>query len=239
MLKKRYHFFHRIVSNLFARAFLNYKVFWDAPLPDEAVIFAVNHPTTTDPLLLPIITRRPLAILVTEMAFDLPWFGPVLRAAGHIPVRVKTSNGKGLIESAVEMLKIGRSVGIFPEGILSPKMGSFHHPHSGAARIALTSGAKVVPVGIHMMETGYTSTVTKSENFESTSRWAVRGPYYLSVGEAMTFTGDVENRELVNQVTHKIFEAVKHQAHASEERVMAEQPLWQPLSRLLWGNPAD
>lgn len=239
MLKKNYHFVHRILCNIYAKSFLNHKIFWDAPLPSEPVIFAINHPTTTDPLLLPMVTPNPLAILVTEMAFDLPLFGPILRAAGHIPVMVKTSNGNQIIQSAVDMLDIGRSVAIFPEGILSPTPGSFNHPHSGAARIALSSGALVVPVGIYMLANGITSTVTKSENFESTSRWAVRGPYYISLGEAMRFTGDAEDREQVKKVTGQIFDAIKLQTWRSEERVKQEQPLWAPLSRLLWGRPAD
>ena len=234
MLKKNWHFFHRLLSGIYAKTMLRHKIFWDAPLPNEAFILAVNHPTTTDPLLLPVITRHPMAILVTEMAFDLPLFGKILRAAGHIPVFLDRSNAEQL-DGAVEMLNTGRSIGIFPEGGLSPKVGSFGRAHTGAARLALMSGAPVVPVGIHMLQEGVASSVTKSENFESVSQWAVRGPYYLSIGEPMGFNGDVEDRPLVRNVTKQIWDGVKEQAYRSEERMKAEQPLWLPLSRfLLW-----
>ena len=234
MLKKNWHLVHRLLSGIYVKTMLRHKIFWDAPLPNEAFILAVNHPTTTDPLLLPLVTRHPMAIMVTEMAFDLPLFGKILHAAGHIPVFLDRSNTEQL-EKAVEMLHTGRSLGIFPEGGLSPEVGGFKRPHTGAARIALKSGAPVVPVGIHMLQEGVSSSVTKSENFESTSQWAVRGPYYLSIGEPMHFTGDMEDRPLVRKVTKEIWNGVREQAYRSEERMKAEQPLWLPLSRfLLW-----
>lgn len=235
MLKKNWHRGHRLLSGLYVKARLRHKVFQDAPFPKGAFILAVNHPTTTDPLLLPLITRNPLAIMVTEMAFDLPWFGPILRHAGHIPVFLDRSNASQM-DMAVEMLSMGRSVGIFPEGLLSPEPGKFNRAHTGVARLALLSGAPVVPVGIHLMKEGIAKTVTKSENFESTSQWAVRGPYYISIGNSMQFAGDVEDRPLVRDVTKQIWDEVKEQAYHSEERMMAEQPLWQPLSRFLIGR---
>ncbi|MEJ2520858.1 MAG: 1-acyl-sn-glycerol-3-phosphate acyltransferase, partial [Desulfuromonadales bacterium] len=42
-------------------------------------------------------------------------------------------------------LRLGESIAIFPEGNLSPLSGGCHAPRSGVARLALTTGAPVIP----------------------------------------------------------------------------------------------
>jgi 1-acyl-sn-glycerol-3-phosphate acyltransferase len=235
-MNRSWHVAHRILFSIYTGVLLDRKVKWTEPLPDEPVIFAVNHPTTTDPFLIPLLTKRPLTILITQKAFDVPWFGPILKAAGHLCVPELYSGGEDLINRAVDKLKEGRSVCIFPEGNLSPDMGEFLAPHTGVARLALLSGAPVVPVGIHMFKAGTTTTQTVTKNFTSTSRWAVRGPYYVTIGKAARYEGDLEDRERVRQVMHQIMDTVKEEAWKSRDRLMQEQPLWQPLSKLLFNQ---
>lgn len=231
-----WHVIHRIFFSIYAGVLLDRKVQWTEPLPDEPVIFAVNHPTTTDPFLIPLLTKRPLTILITQKAFDVPLFGHLLKAAGHLCVPELYSGGDDLIDRAVAKLKEGRSVCIFPEGNLSPDMGDFLAPHTGVARIALQSGALVIPIGIHMFKDGTKTTQTVTKNFTSLSRWAVRGPYYVTIGKATRYEGDQDDRGRVRHVMHEIMDTVKEQAWKSRDRLMQEQPLWQPLSRILFNQ---
>jgi 1-acyl-sn-glycerol-3-phosphate acyltransferase len=233
MMNRSWHVAHQILFGTYAGIMMNRKVHWNAQLPEEPVIFTGNHPTTTDPFFIPLLSKRPVTILVTQKAFDIPWFGKVLRAAGHICVQEINPDGKKLIDDAVEKLKEGRSVCIFPEGELSVELNKMAPSHTGVARIALASGAPVVPFGISMVEEGYSKTITDTDNFYSEGRWAVRGPYYTTVGEAKHYYGDHEDRALVREVLHKIVEDIKDVAYQSEERLQREQPLWQPLYKLV------
>jgi 1-acyl-sn-glycerol-3-phosphate acyltransferase len=71
-----------------------------------------------------------------------------LRAAGQIPVERLTRNAKGAFDAAVAAVESGECVVVYPEGTLTrdpdlwPMVGK-----SGAARIALATGAPVIPVG--------------------------------------------------------------------------------------------
>ena len=74
--------------------------------------------------------------------------GFFLRGAGQIPVERLSRNAKGAYDAAVAAVREGECVVVYPEGTLSrdpdlwPMTGK-----SGAARIALETGAPVIPVG--------------------------------------------------------------------------------------------
>ena len=95
---------------------------------------------------------EPMSILITESCFKLPGLGAFLRAAGHVPV--VSGSGKAALDEGIRLLRAGRTVGIFPEGVLSPLdqlgRGGCYAPHTGVARLALATGAPVIPVGISL-----------------------------------------------------------------------------------------
>ena len=142
----------RQVAGLYGKALLNVNVEWQAPLPSGPKIIAANHPTTTDPFLLMGLIGEPMSILITESCFKLPGLGAFLRAAGHVPV--VSGSGKAALDEGIRLLRAGRTVGIFPEGVLSPldqlDRGGCCPPHTGVARLALATGAPVIPVGISL-----------------------------------------------------------------------------------------
>jgi 1-acyl-sn-glycerol-3-phosphate acyltransferase len=102
-------------------------------------IIVANHPTLLDVVLL--ISRLPEVDCVVKKALWKHRFlgGPV-RAANYIQ-----GDSAGFVETAAKRLRQGRSIILFPEGTRSPLHG-LRPFQRGAARLALESGAPIVPV---------------------------------------------------------------------------------------------
>jgi 1-acyl-sn-glycerol-3-phosphate acyltransferase len=211
----------------FMHTALDLDVAWHAPLPKGPKILAANHPTTTDPFFILALAPEQISVLVTGMCFEVPVFGRYLRAAGHVPV-VHSSGGR-TARAAIRLLRAGRTVAIFPEGALSPlDVGGgglgFYEPHAGVARMALGTGAPVIPVGIHVRREGIRFAEIEFEGEPVTARWYVRGPYAITVGEPMTFGGDVEDWAQVRSVSEHIMQRIIHLSRESGLR-MQQSPV--------------
>jgi 1-acyl-sn-glycerol-3-phosphate acyltransferase len=208
----------------YAHTLLNYDLLMEEALPAGPKIIVANHPTTTDPFLLPLLVNEPIYMLITELAFQAPILGQLLQAAGHIRVPSTHGSGEQIIAAAVERLKTGATVGLFPEGHLSPDINQFCRARSGAARVALLSGAPVIPVGISLNPNGYLTTRYAGEE----ARWA-RGSYYLTVGKPMTFVGDVDDHDLVRKVSDQILDSIALQTRKSAARMKITHIQWMPF----------
>jgi 1-acyl-sn-glycerol-3-phosphate acyltransferase len=185
-------------------------------LPAGPKILVANHPSATDPFIIHLLVKEGLNVLITESAFQVPAFGKFLRLMGEIPVPLE--NGSCALERAGQYLQEGKSVAIFIEGALSPVQGGFLPPRTGAARLALMSGAPVIPVGIYLRREIAMRIRSRIAGRQTESYWYLRGPYAMTVGEPMHFEGDVENREYVRHVSDRIMHEVKFLAHESERR---------------------
>jgi 1-acyl-sn-glycerol-3-phosphate acyltransferase len=192
-------------------------VFKHHPLPAGPKIIAANHPATTDPFYVAAMVGQQSFILINELLFQVPILGEYLRRSGHIPVAA--GQGQQAIDAALQRLAEGKTVIIFPEGALSPEGGGFEKPRTGVARLALASGAPVIPVGVHLQwERVHTIRSTVRGRVEY-GRWYIRGPYNLTVGRPLYFRGDVENRPLVRSVAETVMHHIIELAHESEIRM--------------------
>jgi 1-acyl-sn-glycerol-3-phosphate acyltransferase len=106
------------------------------------VLVVANHPSLIDtPLLL---TRLPQADFIVSP--DWTRFGllrPIIDAAGYLRVE----DGAAVVQEAVERLRAGHSVVVYPEGSRTPPDG-LRPFQRGAAHIALRAGCDIVPVHI-------------------------------------------------------------------------------------------
>ncbi len=106
------------------------------------VVMAANHVGWLDGPLLAICSPRPVHAL-TKREMYAGVMGPFLTAAGQIPLD-RGQVDLSAIRMALRTLDDGGLVGVFPEG--SRGSGEMNSPRSGAAYLALVTGAPVVPV---------------------------------------------------------------------------------------------
>ncbi len=88
---------------------------------------------------------RKVRFMAKKEVFDNKVGGPIMRSLRHI--EVDRGSGAASFESAVDYLKAGELVGVYPEATISRsfEIKSFK---SGAARMALESGAPIIPTVI-------------------------------------------------------------------------------------------
>lgn len=111
------------------------------------IVLASNHRSNADPPLL--ATRLPghrCVFMAKEELFRNPVFGWLIRHLGAFPV-TRGSGDTGVIDVAVQHVKNGRTLMIFPEGTRS-KDGRVGRGKTGVAVVAAKTGADVIPVGI-------------------------------------------------------------------------------------------
>lgn len=129
------------------------------------VVIACNHPSMLNTLLPWAILRRNPAVLIVGYAFWVPVLGTLFRRLGNVPVR-RDVRLRPLLErshrldraasakAAVDILRLEGAVQVYPEGriarrgVLRKDVLQTFRP--GVARIAVTTGSPVVPVGIRL-----------------------------------------------------------------------------------------
>ena len=112
------------------------------------VILAANHRSFMDSMFLATALRRPVSFLAKAEYFEHRLSAWVFRATGQIPLRRGSPAGaRRAMEEALGVLGQGRVVGVYPEGSRS-RDGRLHRGRLGPARLALASGAPIVPVGL-------------------------------------------------------------------------------------------
>ena len=110
------------------------------------VIFAANHQSYYDPVLLSLAAGRRVTYLALEQYFGYSVLGRLMRFYGAVPVKAD-SPGPSAYGRMVRALRSGRACGIFPEGGRSPD-GLPARPSPGLGAMALRTRVPVVPVTI-------------------------------------------------------------------------------------------
>jgi 1-acyl-sn-glycerol-3-phosphate acyltransferase len=114
--------------------------------PEGAAIIAPNHKSFLDAFFLAIATRRHVRYMAKTELFRGPlgWLFPRL---GAFPVRRGEADAEA-IETARLILEQGGLLVMFPEGTRVEESDALGSPHHGAGRLALETGASVIPAAI-------------------------------------------------------------------------------------------
>ncbi len=106
-------------------------------LPASGPLLVVgNHDSHWDPVMVGVAARRQRQIraLAKSQLWDVPGLGPILNGMGQVPIE----RGKGdatALANAIEVLRAGACIGVFPEGTRSK--GRVLRARSGVGRLAL------------------------------------------------------------------------------------------------------
>jgi 1-acyl-sn-glycerol-3-phosphate acyltransferase len=142
----------QVIARLVVALLARLQVSGDVPahLRGGPLILAANHISTFDPIALAAACRtRRIAprFLATGGLFRAPVIGAAMRRCGHIRVDRRTSAVAEALGSATRAVGEGSVVLVYPEGRIGldpwmwPERGK-----TGTARLALATGAVVVPV---------------------------------------------------------------------------------------------
>lgn len=111
-------------------------------MPAGPCVVAANHESVLDPLLLALAAPQPLRFLAKVELWRFRPGAWLMDALGGVPI---TRDRRDLltVARAEELLRAGESVALFPQGTV--RGGAWTR---GAARLALATGAPLVPVRI-------------------------------------------------------------------------------------------
>jgi 1-acyl-sn-glycerol-3-phosphate acyltransferase len=215
LAEKTWYHLGRLSVDALKHLFFHLDLVYETPLPSGAKLLCANHPTTLDPVMMTTLVPEQVSILISETLFKVPVLGPSLKQAGHI--RVVHANGGPALDAGMRCLQDGRTLGVFPEGAISPE-GGLARAHTGAARLAIATGAPVIPIGIAVKPQNVMRVRTVVDGKEEIGTWYLHGPYTITVGRPMYFHGDGNDRVYVRQVTAQIVNRIHELSLASASR---------------------
>ncbi|MCX4535610.1 lysophospholipid acyltransferase family protein [Streptomyces sp. NPDC002596] len=118
-------------------------------------ILASNHLSFSDSFFLPAVLDRKVTFIAKSEYFTAPGVKGKLTAAffkgvGQLPVDRSGARGAGeaAIKAGIEVIESGGLFGIYPEGTRSPDGRLYRGKPGGLARVALATGAPVIPVAM-------------------------------------------------------------------------------------------
>src|SRR4051812_13339037 len=188
----------RAILKPFLLAFFRTRRVGREHVPDGAVILASNHRSFLDPFIVGICLNRPVYFVAKKELFDRRLTGWFLNCLGAFPIRRGESDEES-VETAKQILNRGGALVIFPEGTRI-REGSLGRAKRGVGRLALETGAPVVPVAVHGTE-------------RARRGWLFR-PVKVKVrlGRALTFPRvESASKQLATEVTARIWPCVELQ----------------------------
>jgi 1-acyl-sn-glycerol-3-phosphate acyltransferase len=117
-------------------------------LPDGPAIIAPNHISVLDSFFVPAVLPRRITYVGKAEYLDSWKTRHLFPALGMIAIdRSGGDAAAAALDAAAAVLARGELFGIYPEGTRS-RDGRLHKGHTGVARLAVRTGAPIVPVGI-------------------------------------------------------------------------------------------
>jgi 1-acyl-sn-glycerol-3-phosphate acyltransferase len=174
-------------------------------IPKEgAGILAFNHIAYLDPLAAAYAVnearRIPRFLAKSELFQDkkIAW---VLKGAKQIEVRRGTAKAPMALDNAVDALKRGELIVVFPEGTITTDPELKPAPaKTGTARLSLLSGVPVIPAAIWGTQNVWPKGYRK--------HWAPRQDILIRIGEPIQPTGDPDSRDNWRQLGKKVMDEI-------------------------------
>ena len=137
----------QVFFTFFFNVFFRAEIIGKENLPAEGgVILAANHMSNWDPPFLATFLSRPVSYMAKKELFDVPILRQIIESCYSFPVK-RGAADRGAIKAALQALKEGRCIGLFPEGTRS-RDGKIHKAEAGVALLAAMGDVPVVPAAI-------------------------------------------------------------------------------------------
>jgi 1-acyl-sn-glycerol-3-phosphate acyltransferase len=179
-----------------------------------STLLAFNHVSPLDGPALAIAftgrTRRPVRFLVAAEFFRRWFHGWVLRTFDQIPIRRGEGDGAAL-DAALDALRAGSVSAIAPEGTVNADPERLQRIRSGIARLALPTGAPIVPVGIWGTQTRWP---------RGGVRWSRpwRPVLVIAFGPPILPEGDVASEDDVDALCDRVRDRLEDQVAIARSR---------------------
>ena len=168
------------------------------------LIIASNHLSFSDSIFMPLVVPRKVTFLAKSEYFTSPGPKGLLKkltfiALGQVPVdRSGGRRSEAALITGLKVLAEGKCLGIYPEGTRSPD-GRLYKGRTGIARLAIESGAPIIPVAMF--------------NTEKIQPTGTVVPKVMRVkmifGEPMYFEGDSTDLQYLRVVTDQIMSKIQ------------------------------
>ena len=168
------------------------------------LIIASNHLSFSDSIFMPLVVPRKVTFLAKSEYFTSPGPKGLLKkltfiALGQVPVdRSGGRRSEAALITGLKVLAEGKCLGIYPEGTRSPD-GRLYKGRTGIARLAIESGAPIIPVAMF--------------NTEKIQPTGTVVPKVMRVkmifGEPMYFEGDSTDLQYLRDVTDQIMATIQ------------------------------
>lgn len=178
---------------IFFKAYLKFKVVGRGNVPKEgAFIFAANHSSYLDPIILGISSYRNLNYMARDTLFSRPLFGWVMKQIHSFPVK-RHDNDFRAIKESLKKLKEGKPLVIFPEGARS-KDENLKKGKPGIGFVAAKTRVPIVPAYIkgsfEAMPGGMDS--------------LKRRPVTIYIGRPIKFNGTTASKEAYQKISDEV-----------------------------------
>ena len=193
------------------------------PAPEHGgVLIAINHLSHADTVLMARLvwtSGRVPRFLIKAGVFDWPVIGRMMRGSGQIPVHRGTADAAQSLQEAIDALRRGEAVVIYPEGTTTKDPDNWPMlAKTGIARLVLACPEiPVVPIG------QWGAQKVGDSHVKSFSR---RRTSYASVGEPLDlsrFRGKEPSGSLLREITDEIMTAIRHEVATLRQEPAPEQ----------------
>jgi 1-acyl-sn-glycerol-3-phosphate acyltransferase len=210
-------------------------------------LLASNHISHFDPFIISSVVRRKIDWMAMAEFFPLPLLGFLLRAVDAFPAERDRAD-RTTIRSAIERLKKGRIVGIFPEGGIRDGARSLLEGaplRPGASTLAHIAGVPILPC-----------VIVGSDRLYAKKRWLPlrRTPIWLAFGEPISNFPELEKSAARARIERELAAAFKKLyvelretfsltaddlPHAPRERMNCSRPALSGRSAALQGTATE
>lgn len=115
--------------------------------PSGPAIVAANHTSYADPIIVALVSQRPVSFMAKEELFGIPLFNWLIRSLHAFPVR-RGKSDRVAIQRALKVLADDEVIGIFPEGTRQRSGIGLGPVEEGMALLAIKSNAPIVSLAI-------------------------------------------------------------------------------------------